>query len=100
MEAFNAEMASPGPETRGLRCGRPVNARPPPLLARTLVFGETFGFRRDAAQRIVAIAGEERIPLDEGRYAWELVPLEYTQFQRTTQFIFALFAAGFRGPVI
>ena len=100
LQAFNAAMVSKEHDPQGFRCGRPSGAGPPPLLARTLVFGETFGFRRDAAGRIVAIAGEERIPLDEGRYAWELVPVKYTEAQMTAQFIFALFAAGFRGPAI
>jgi hypothetical protein len=97
MERFNADLERESHDRQGLglRCGRPIGAGPPPLLARTLVLGETFGFRRDATGRITAIAGEERIPLDEGRYAWELVPLEYTQAQKTAQFIGALFAMAF-----
>ena len=100
LEAFGAEMASDGSYARGLSCGRPSVVGPPPLLARTLILGETFGFGRDAAGRIIATAGEERIPLEEGRYAWEVMPLEYTQEQKTALFILELIASGFRGPVI
>jgi hypothetical protein len=98
--ALRAESDRAGRDTSGPRCGRPVGAGPPPVLARTLIFGETFGFHRDTAGRIFAIAGEERIPLEEGRYAWELTPLEYTQAQKTTGFIIGLIAAGFSGPII
>ena len=72
---------------RGLRCGRPDGNGPAPLLARTLVLGESLGFRRDNSGRLVAVAGEEHIPLDEGRYGWEVVPTKYTSEQRSAQIV-------------
>lgn len=100
MELLRAQVEREGQQGGALRCGRPVAAGPPPLLARTLVLGETFGFRRDPAGRLLAVAGEEHIPLDDGRYAWEAVPTRYTSEQRSAQIVGGLFigALGTAAP--
>src|SRR5262249_45264106 len=53
--------------------GRPPGPGEPPLLWRGLSEGEAVGFVNEGGG-LGALAGPERIPLDEGRYCWRVTP--------------------------
>src|SRR5581483_4831397 len=53
------------------------------LYLRGLSKGDKVGFERDDKGRLFAVAGEEKIPLPDGRYCWHITPeTEYRGLER------------------
>ena len=65
-----------------------------PLATQRLRRGERLGFRRQAG-RLTAVAGADAIPVEDGRYAWEMRADDgQTDASRTVAFVVLLVFTG------